>query len=92
MGQNWAPCTPPPHHSPFDQEHPGNVVSDVTKNNFEERYRFTTLFLNGRHENLIWAIFPLLNDIESYFWCLHLCFQGQKIKWNHLEKYWVIPI
>ena len=37
-------------------------------------------FLNGRHENRIWAIFSLLNDIESYFWCLHLCFQGQKIE------------
>ena len=70
----------PPTTLHFDQEHPGNVVSDVTSNNFESRNGFRPLFLNGRHENQIWAIFPLLNDIESYFWCLHQCFQGQKIE------------
>ena len=32
MGQNWSPCTPPPTLH-FDQELPGNVVSDVTRNN-----------------------------------------------------------
>ena len=35
-------------------------------------------FLNGRHENLIWAIFPLLNDIELYFWCLTYVFRVKK--------------
>ena len=93
-GSPWARIG---HHAPpttlhFDQELPGNVVSDVTRNNFEARYGFRPLFLNGRDENLFWAIFPLLNDMESYFCCLHLCFQGQKIDWNQLEKYWVIPI
>ena len=63
MGQNWSPCTPTTLH--FDQELPGNVASDVTRNNFGARYGFQPFSLNDRHENLIWAIFPLLIDIES---------------------------
>ena len=57
MGRNWSPYTPTTLN--FDQGLPGNVVSDFTRNNFEARYVFRPFFLNGRHENLIWAIFPL---------------------------------
>ena len=74
MCQNWSPCTLISLR--FDQGLPGNVVSDVTRNDVGARYGFLPFFLNGRHGNLIWAIFPLLVDIESQFWCLHLCFQG----------------
>ena len=42
MDHNCSPCTPTTLH--FDQELPGNVVSDVTKNNFEARYGFRSLF------------------------------------------------
>ena len=66
MDQNWSPCTPPPSITlHFDQELPGNVVSDVTRNNFEARYGFRPLFFNGRHENQILGKFPLLNDRKS---------------------------
>ena len=82
MCQIWSPCTPISLR--FDQGLPGNVISDVTRNDFGARYGFRPFFFNGRHENLIWAIFPLLIDIESQFWCLHLCFQGRKIEWNRL--------
>ena len=86
-----SPWTRIGHHAPpttlhFDQELPGNVVSDVTRNNFEARYGFQPLFINGRHENLI------LGNISTSK-CHRIIFLvGQEIEWNHIEKYWVIPI
>ena len=44
----------------------------------------SAIFQYCRNENLIWTISPVIIYIESYFWCLHLCFHGQRIEWNHL--------
>ena len=57
MGQNLSPCTPTTLH--IDQGRPGDVVSDVTRNILGRDMGFGHFFLNGRHENVIWAISSL---------------------------------
>ena len=90
--------TPPPPHTHtlqawyhFVQGTPDNDISDVTrKKSWDERW-VSAIFKHGRHEKLILTIYPVIIDIESKCWCLHQCFQGQRVE-GTTYKNWSISM
>ena len=78
-GSPWArisPRAPPPLYH-FDQGTPVNDMNDVTSIKWDAIWA-SAICQKCRDEN---RISPVL--IHQKFRCLHLCFHGQRIEWNH---------